>query len=508
MMNERKIYPLKIFALLCLLGCFFFACSSGAEFSPKDEGGVLIYYKTGFDKKRGDFRPSRGASLSFTEDAIYGRALEALCKKKWAGPALKIHISGSKALKIAFMAKGINFKRATLNFFDQKAHDNTTPYGYRFLPDGEWTPVLYYVDLFHYNSKNSGYIRAETEFNELRFWGLEPANEKVILRLDNFVIYRGEDCSPPEKIKSLKAISTPEGIILSWAPPKDNVFTMVYVISRATEKGSFKKIAETYRPLFKDRKVHQGVTYRYRILACDFQNNLGPWSEVFSIVHKFPTPRSEFHETVYERDRKQYAAHLREVHRRGKGKVNKGLVVLFGDSLTGPTLYPRLVAGALGIYRVKAYGFAGQTTGFGRRKVREILAKERPEFLFVMFGTNNVRGKLRTQETYEKWVDDLIAIVKEAENEGVVGALATIPPRGFKDPLSLPEALFNKLLVSRAREAQIPIAYIFEAIQNAGPRQEFIWKDGVHWTAKGMELAAWTWRQVMRQIEFALRDKP
>lgn len=37
--------------------------------------------------------------------------------------------------------------------FDKKANDNTTPYGYRFLPDNRWVPVLYYVDLFRYNSK-------------------------------------------------------------------------------------------------------------------------------------------------------------------------------------------------------------------------------------------------------------------------------------------------------------------------------------------------------------------
>ncbi len=125
-----------------------------------------------------------------------------------------------------------------------------------------------------------------------------------------------------------------------------------------------------------------------------------------------------------------------------------------------------------------------------------------------MFGTNNVRGRVRTQDIYERWVEDLIAIVKQAESKGVVAALATIPPRGFKDPFSLPEALFNEILVKKAREAKIPIAYIFEAVQKAGPRREFIWKDGVHWTPKGIEIAAWTWRKTMRQIEFALRDRP
>ncbi|WP_456432065.1 GDSL-type esterase/lipase family protein [Thermosulfuriphilus sp.] len=306
-------------------------------------------------------------------------------------------------------------------------------------------------------------------------------------------------------MKGLRAQAGPEGIRLSWEPPEDNVFPMVYVVSRAEEGQDFIKIAETYRPFFLDRTAGKKV-YHYRVLAVDFQNNLGPWSSSLQVEGKAEPRLRPL--TREEKDRLLYADHLREVHQRGKGRVNKALVCLFGDSLAGPTLYPRLVEGALGIYKVKAYGFAGQTTGFGRRKVAEILAKERPEFLFVMFGTNNVRGRLRTVDVYERWMDDLEAIVKEAESQGVVVALATIPPRGFKDPLSLPEAMFNEALVKRARRLKVPVAYVFEMIQASGPRQEFIWKDGVHWTPRGMEVAALAWAKTMDQIEFVLRDRP
>ncbi|MBA2849850.1 SGNH/GDSL hydrolase family protein [Thermosulfuriphilus ammonigenes] len=493
------------FLLVFITFFFLIGCSSGNGSQPQEKEGVFVYYQTDFDKGKGGFQPAKRAKLRLTEDAISGKALETICKQKWAGPALKIKVRGSKGLKIAFLAKGEGFKRATLNLYDTKARDNTTPYGYRFLPDGEWTPVLYYVDLFHYNSRPRGYIKPDTLFVDLRFWGPDPKGGEVSLTLDNFVIYRGEDRAPPKKIKMLKAEATPQGIKLTWETPEDNVFPMVYVVSRAKEGKGFVKIGETYRSYFWDYTAGK-KNYRYRVLACDFQNNLGPWSDIISVKGEAdPRPPSLTRE---EQDRLSYASHVREIHRRGEGRVKKGLVVLFGDSLTGPTLYPRLVAGALGIYQVKAYGFAGQTTTFGRRKVAEILAKERPEFLFVMFGTNNVRGRLQTVDVYERWIDDLEAIVKQAEAQGVVVALATIPPRGFKDPLSLPEALFNEILVQRARRLKVPIAYIFEAVQQAGDRREFIWKDGVHWTPQGMELAAWAWRKTMRQIEFALRDRP
>ncbi len=355
-----------LLVLISLLG----ACN-GAQSNPQKKEGVLLYFKNNFDQGKIGFNPSKKASLLLTQDAISGKALEIVCRQKWAGAALKVHISGSKALKIAFMAKGINFKRATLNFFDQKAYDNTTPYGYRFLPEKEWTPVLYYVDLFHYNAKNSGYIREKTVFTELRFWGPDPQGKKVILQLDNFIIYRGEDTAPPQKVEGLRAATTREGIILSWHPAQDNVFPMVYIISRAEGAGDYIKIAESYRPKYKDKDVKPGITYHYRVLACDFQNNLGPWSEVISITHRFPAPaQRENRESIYESDRKSYANHLRKVHAFGKGRVDKGLVVLFGDSLTGPTLYPRLVAGALGIYRVKAYGFCRANHGFWKAQSR------------------------------------------------------------------------------------------------------------------------------------------
>jgi len=158
---------------------------------------------------------------------------------------------------------------------------------------------------------------------------------------------------------------------------------------------------------------------------------------------------------------------------------------------------------------VSAHGFAGKTTGWGARYLKEkALIPENPEFLFVMFGTNNVRGILRQTKVYEKWIDDLERIVKEVEAKGTIVVLGTIPPRGFKDPLSMPEAMFNKLLIKRARKLKVPVAYIFEEVQKSGDRREFIWKDGVHWTAKGMEVAAKAWAKTMRQIEFVLRDKP
>ena len=121
------------------------------------DGGVTIYHKIDFDKEMQGFYGSKKVEQMLVDDAVSGKALKTVCKEKWAGPALNFDIKGSKDLKMAFLAKGSNFQAASLNIYDKKARDNTTPYGYRFLPDNRWIPILYYVDRFRYNSKSSGY---------------------------------------------------------------------------------------------------------------------------------------------------------------------------------------------------------------------------------------------------------------------------------------------------------------------------------------------------------------
>jgi len=277
---------------------------------------------------------------------------------------LKVDIEGSEGLKMAFLAKGEGFDRATLNVYDEAQDDNTTPYAYRWLPDGRWTPVLYRLDRFRYNSRRTGFVRPDARYSELRFYGPEPKGRPVALTLDNFVIYRGEDRSPPGVVSGLRAKATEQGVFLHWAPAPDNVAPMLYVVSRAGSDGTFRKIAETFETRFLDTSAPRGPV-RYRVLACDFQNNLGPWSEPVAVVSVSEGRARSL--TPVERDRLAYAEQVRAVHERGKGSVRRGHVCLYGDSLTGPTVYRQMVEGALGIYTVGAKGFAGMRTGWGRK---------------------------------------------------------------------------------------------------------------------------------------------
>ncbi len=477
-------------------------CATAENGAEREQSGIIVYYKHDFEKGPEGFQGTKGTSLD-TAPGVSGKALKAVIRKRWGGPALGINIQGSRGLKLAFIAKGLGMGRATLNVWDAKARDNTTPYGYRVLPDGEWRPVFYHLDRFRYNSKGSGFVKNDTDYRNVRFWAREIKGKEAILLLDNFVIYRGDDPSPPKRVEGLKAKAAPEGIALEWNEPHDNAFPMLYVVERADQGGAYEKIAETVETRFLDRTAGKG-TLRYRVLACDFENNLGPWSDPVEVTGM--APRATRQLSREEKDRIIYAEHIRRIHGHGTGKVNKGLVTLYGDSLTYATVYRHEVAAHLGIYRVEARGFPGMTTGWGRRHVMEkALAKDNPEFLLVLFGTNNVLGRKHSRDEMEKWADDLEAIVKAGEARGTVVILGTIPPRGFSDPESRPEREYNQVVIERARKLKVPVAYIFDEIQAGGDRRQYIWRDGVHWTPKGMEAAARAWERTMRQVEFALR---
>jgi lysophospholipase L1-like esterase len=276
---------------------------------------------------------------------------------------------------------------------------------------------------------------------------------------------------------------------------------MVYVVARATPEGSFEKIAECATTSFLDRSASAGP-YRYRVLAVDFQENIGPWCDPVSVTATAtvqpPEPSQE------ERDRPAYAAHVRAIHAAGRGSVRAGQATLFGDSLTGATFYAHLSGGALLTMRVDAFGHASKRTDFGRGNIARILQDQNPELVLILFGTNNRKNPASIPAA----MADMEAIVQSCAAHGSIPIIGTIPPRGFKDPDSAPEAEFNRQLIEMAGRQKIPAAYIFESIQAAGPRQQFIARDGVHWNAAGMELAARAWARAVEQVRFTLRDMP
>lgn len=466
----------------------------------KEIGGVTVYHKMTFDQDPEGWEAVNGGKLNLTDDSAHGKALHVVCDGNWAGVNLPISISGSRGLKMALAMKGRNLEAPGVNIYDTIAGDNTTPYGHRYLRNGGWTPILYFLDRCRYNSRTTGFVAPVTGYSSVRFYGPSKRTPNTAFTLDNFVLYRGTDRQPPTKVMELQAQATRNCVRLSWQPAEDNVAVQSYVISAAFRSEGFRKIGESYTTQYQqDTFIGE---CRFRVFAVDFEENSGPWSDPVSIKLPSFTFGLDTELAREQKDRLGYAEHIRRVHAKGAGKVRKGHATLFGDSLTAATVYPQRAQAAFRNMTVNAFGYPSMRTSFGRNKVQEILQKDNPEFMFVLYGTNNNKAEQHLPQA----MDDLAAIVKTCEDRGTVCILGTIPPRGWT-PESQPEANFNKYVIELCRKLKIPTGYIFEDFQAAGDRRKYMGGDGVHWRGEGMAIGAKAWGKALDQIRFALRDQ-
>lgn len=434
---------------------------------------------------------------------IYQR-IEAMEIRDTGGGPVKdfaVKIAGSTGLKLAFLARATGgITSVPLNMFDSQAEDNTTPKAYAEV-DERWRPILYRCDRFRYNGGDAfSTVRAETVYENVRFFGIPTPEHKGVLFMRNFVIYRGEDRDPPVAPDGVGASVGSSGVQITWKAPEDNVAVVLYVISRAGNDGKFAKIGESVEAVYLDTPASAG-DYRYRILAVDFQDNLSPWSKTVAAKTDRAFPARKL--TNYETDRLAYTEHVRKVHAAGHGKVGKGRILQFGDSLTGALNYQLLTEAALGRYTVEARGRAGWTSSQGRTVIATDIEEMNPEFCLILYGTNNSKDK----EAITGAMDDMFAIAKACEEHGTVPIIATIPPSGFTDPQSLPEAKYNAALVKTCRDHQIPIAYLFEELQTEPDRRKYLADDGVHWANDGFSIAARVWKKAVDQVTFALLDR-
>ena len=435
---------------------------------------------------------------------VYKRLEQLEIRDTGQGPSqtVPLQIVGAAGLKVAFLARATGgITSVPLNMFDSKAQDNTTPQAYDWVDDS-WRPILYRCDRFRYNGGQlESTVRPETAYESLRFHGSATPGNLGVLTLRNFVIYRGEDVDPPAAPSGLTAAAEAGGVRLSWRAPQDNVGVALYAISRAGADGKFVKVAETSLPAYVDKPPAAGA-YRYRVLAADFQDNLSPWSESVAtqVGAAFPPPRL----VDYETDRLDYAPYVRRIHDTGKGQVKKGRVLQFGDSLSGASLYRLYAEAALGRYMVEARGRAGWTSSQGRSVIAQDLRDLDPEFCLILYGTNNDKSGSAIAAAME----DLLAISRACASRGAVPIVATLPPRGFTDPRSQPEASYNAALVKACRANHTPIAYIFEELQAQPDRRKVLADDGIHWAEDAFAITSRVWRRAMDEVAFALLDRP
>lgn len=248
------------------------------HFHP-DSDGCTIYVRLDFDHHKGHFRPLDQTQLDLRDDSCGGQALRLRRIQPGGafGAVLPLHVDGVAGLKIAYLCTADGVPLAMLNAWDAVADDNITPKRYQPLSAERWTPVFYHVESFRHNASIDPHSRLgpEVRLRNIVLYGERPGSTDTWMLVDNFVVYRGDDHTPPSQVTGLRA----EGDRLSWLPATDNIGVSCYEVACAMGANNLFRTVDTISATsWRDAAPGTGVS-RYRVRACDFEGNYGDWSE-------------------------------------------------------------------------------------------------------------------------------------------------------------------------------------------------------------------------------------
>jgi lysophospholipase L1-like esterase len=186
------------------------------------------------------------------------------------------------------------------------------------------------------------------------------------------------------------------------------------------------------------------------------------------------------------------------------GKNNPDKYVAFGDSITQGLNsfyggYPALLEEKLKTYfgeaEVVNEGIGRMDSSEGLGRVNEILEREKPGYLLILFGANDIMGLPSVDET----ILNLRAIIQRAKNNQTIPIVGTLTPfnpwgshgwsRWVADVYRL-----NIKIRELAQEENVKLADHFSAFNNDF---SLLIDDGLHLNEKGYEIMAETWFEVI-----------
>jgi hypothetical protein len=467
---------------------------------------VQVFFRTVFDSDAAGFKAEGNATVSLVaapDEALDGRSLMIARSSPggYFGAQLgDLGIAGSQGLRIAFTARARGKRAITVNLFDAARSDNSTPASPARTGDDDWRTFVFHAEDFHYNSDPPDRkVGGAERFVSLLFHGHQQTDSPQFY-VDNLVIYRGPDRTPPAPPGALQADVSGGSVHLRWTQPADDTMAVVYSVHRQSGAGAWTKVGEAFRTSFRDDVPASGP-YRYRVTAADYENNVSTPSLEIDVSATGDATTAGNGVTsapgAVVQDRLGYAAHIRAVHERGRGSVRPGVFLFAGDSLTAASVYTHILGSWLGRGQTVRQGVGTVTTEYGAQNIRQYLQNARPEFAVVMYGTND-RGDVRTS------MRNLAVVIDACLEAGTVPIMATIPPRGYSKRQGNQEA-FNRALIALARERKVPVSYVFEEMMQHDLQR--ILSDGVHLTPEiGNDVAGRALRRTMDQVYFALRD--
>ncbi len=346
--------------------------------------------------------------------------------------------------------------------------------GYQWAGGG-WAPCLYRLDLFGQDAMLWRRLQKAPPGTEFAVDFTKPESPKGRFEVRNLVIYRGEDDVPPEAPGGLAARADHEGVHLSWMPAVDNVGVSWYVVARATGQGKFAKVAQTGSPEFTDRPATAG-SYRYRVLAVDYERNVGPWSREVAIQaddsFAAPKPATVATDSLY------YCEHIRAVHEAGIGPVVRGSILFHGDCLHYLDRTRNHIAAIAGLLSYGCINESSQVIRPGNPSAKLVteLRRElelRPEFCVISAGMEDLHPRPfpedehTTPEDIRKTVENVQKMVRMCEDRGAVTIVTTLTAFGHNAPKGSPEEKLSDALANMCRENQIPVARVFDVYRGA-----------------------------------------
>ncbi|HEV8673643.1 MAG TPA: SGNH/GDSL hydrolase family protein [Methylomirabilota bacterium] len=186
------------------------------------------------------------------------------------------------------------------------------------------------------------------------------------------------------------------------------------------------------------------------------------------------------------------------------GDNDPARVTAIGDSITAgneeagtpyPSRLEAMLRGRNPHARVNNRGVGGQRTTEGLASVNQALAVDRPGFLLIMEGTNDVRTGLSVDAA----ANNLREMVRRAKGNQTVPVLATVPRQvgpssNFEDGV----VALNTLIRRIAADERIALADVFSALPDAS----FFIGDGLHPNDKGNQTIAEVFDQALTRAGY------
>jgi len=484
------------------------SATAADKFEPIAKGGgIEVYAKIDFDAGDNPFAAQGRGTVALEKRSDYvisGRSLHVKRKEPrgyFGGRTQNIAIRGSRGLNIAFCVRTKGMQTLSVNFFDAKKRDNTTPASPARVWDNTWRTVVFAVEDFHHNSDPpQRKVPADTEYTSLMFHGRELKGQSGEYWIDKIIIYRGVDTQPPDAPAGVKATAGAGGTVtLTWTEPKDNAFAAVYSIYRKAKDGKWVKVGESIQPRYVDIAPDAGKI-AYRVTAADYDNNCSEPSKDAVAAATTPARVQKAALTDQVKDRLAYADNVRKIHALGKGKVRQDVFLFAGDSITAADSYTNTLEQWLARGRQIRRGVGMMKTGFGKNMIGKYLQRK-PEFVIAMYGTNDSKRPAAVTAG----VANMAAVVDACVAAGTVPIIATIPPRRFDKKKQDGQVRFNAALVKMCREKKVPVSYCFEEMMQRDLRKML--GDGVHLKpTTGNDAAGDALHKTVQQVYFVLRD--